>query len=42
MIATKDNKGYVAYNKDDECIGNISASNETEAKNKFNSNKFDE
>lgn len=42
MVATEDGKGYVAYNKNDECMGNISASNENEAKSKFNANQFDE
>ena len=42
MVANKDGNGYIAYNKDDVCVGNISANNEQEAKNKFNSNTFDE
>jgi hypothetical protein len=42
LVASEDGKSYVAYNKDDACMGNISANNETEAKNKFNSNTFDE
>lgn len=42
MVANENGDGYVAYNKDDECVGNITANNENEAKNKFNSNQFDE
>lgn len=42
MVANEKGDGYVAYNKDDDCVGNITANNENEAKNKFNSNQFDE
>ncbi len=42
LVASEDGKGYTAYNKDDKCVGNISANNENEAKSKFNSNTFDE
>jgi len=41
LIASPDG-GYTAFNRSDVCMGHISAENETEAKNKFNSNKFDE
>lgn len=40
-LVASDN-GYTAFNKSDECVGHISANNEQEAKNKFNSNQFDE
>ena len=39
LVASDD--GYTAFNKSDECVGHISANNEQEAKNKFNSNQFD-
>ena len=42
LVTAENGDGYVAYNKDDVCMGNISANNENEAKNKFNSNQFDE
>jgi hypothetical protein len=42
LVAASNGDGYVAFNKSDVCMGNISANNETEAKNKFNVNKFDE
>ena len=42
MVANENGDGYVAYNKSDVCIGNITTSNENEAKSKFNSNQFDE
>ena len=42
LVAAENGDGYVAYNKDDVCMGNISASSENEAKTKFNSNSFDE
>jgi hypothetical protein len=42
LIAASNGDGYVAFNKSDVCMGNISANNEVEAKNKFNANKFDE
>jgi hypothetical protein len=40
LVGSKEG-GYTAFNKDDECIGQITANNEQEAKNKFNSNTFD-
>ena len=42
LVKSDNGDGYTAFNKDNVCQGHISASNETEAKNKFNSNKFDE
>ena len=42
LVQSDNGDGYTAFNKDNVCQGHISASNETEAKNKFNSNKFDE
>lgn len=42
LIAASNGDGYVAFNRSDVCMGNISANNEVEAKNKFNANKFDE
>ena len=42
LVAAENGDGYVAYNKSDVCMGNISGVSETEAKNKFNANKFDE
>ena len=42
LVTAENGDGYVAYNKDDVCMGNISANNENEAKSKFNSNQFDE
>ena len=42
LVQSGNGDGYTAFNKDNVCQGHISASNETEAKNKFNSNKFDE
>ena len=42
LVSAENSDGYVAYNKDDVCMGNISANNENEAKSKFNSNNFDE
>jgi hypothetical protein len=42
LIQSDSGDGYTAFSKDDVCQGHISASNDVEAKNKFNSNKFDE
>ena len=42
LIPASNGDGYVAFNRSDVCMGNISASNENEAKGKFNANKFDE
>jgi hypothetical protein len=42
LVQSDSGNGYTAFNKDNVCQGHISASNEIEAKNKFNSNKFDE
>lgn len=40
LIAADD--GYTAFTKSDVCMGHITATNEQEAKNKFNANQFDE
>lgn len=42
LVASENGDGYTAFNKSDVCIGHITASNENEAKSKFNSNQFDE
>lgn len=42
LIPASNGDGYVAFNRSDVCMGNISAANENEAKGKFNANKFDE
>jgi hypothetical protein len=41
-LVSADGGGYTAFSKDDVCQGHITASNENEAKSKFNSNQFDE
>ena len=41
LVASDSGDGYTAFNKDDVCMGHITANNEQEAKNKFNSNQFD-
>ena len=42
LVAASSGDGYTAYNKNDVCVGHITANNENEAKTKFNSNQFDE
>lgn len=42
LVASENGDGYTAFNKSDVCMGHITANNEQEAKNKFNSNQFDE
>lgn len=41
-LVAADGGGYTAFSKDDVCQGHITATNDNEAKSKFNSNQFDE
>lgn len=42
LVTSESGDGYTAFNKNDVCMGHISAHDDNEAKNRFNINKFDE
>lgn len=42
LVKSSSGDGYTAFNSSDVCLGHISSNNDNEAKNKFNSNTFDE